>query len=105
MIHRPRIVEASRTKNRGPVRTLPVLLLAAGLIASLTSCAQGPFAQGCDSPVSAGDASAFITADGAFGTKPTVDFPTPIVTKRTERSTLTRGVGAELREGDVAVFQ
>ncbi len=105
MIHRPRIVEASRTKNRGPVRTLPVLLLAAGLIASLTSCAQGPFAQGCDSPVSAGDASAFITADGAFGTKPTVDFPTPIVTKRTERSTLTPGDGAELREGDVAVFQ
>jgi peptidylprolyl isomerase len=82
-----------------------VLLLAAGLIASLTSCAQGPFAQGCDSPVSAGDASAFITADGAFGSKPTVDFPTPVVTKRTERSTLIPGHGNELHEGDVAVFK
>ncbi len=105
MDHRPRIVEAPRTKNRGPVRTLPVLLLAAGLIASLTSCAQGPFTQGCDAPVSTGDASAFITADGAFGTKPAVDFPTPVVTRHTELSTLIAGDGAQLREGDVAVFQ
>lgn len=87
------------------MRTLPVLLLAAGLIASLTSCAQGPLGQGCDAPVSEGDASAFITAEGALGTKPTVDFPTPVVTKHTELSTLIPGDGAELREGDVAVFQ
>lgn len=87
------------------MRTLPVLLLAAGLIASLTSCAQVPFARGCDSPVSAGDASAVVTANGTFGAKPTVDFPTPVVTKKTERSTLIAGDGDELREGDIAVFK
>ena len=104
-MHPPRIIEAPRTKNRGPVRTIPVLFVAAGMIVSLTSCAQGPFAQGCDSPVSSGDASQVVTADGSFGTKPTVDFPTPVVTKRTELSTLIPGDGAELREGDIAVFK
>lgn len=91
--------------KRGPVRTFPVLLLAAGIIASLTSCAQGPFGASCDSPVSSGDASEIVTATGKFGSKPTVDFPTPVVTKKTERSILIAGDGEELHDGDVAVFQ
>ncbi|GAA3744776.1 FKBP-type peptidyl-prolyl cis-trans isomerase [Leifsonia bigeumensis] len=87
------------------MRTLPVLLLAAGIIASLTSCAQGPFGSGCDSPVSSGDASEVVTATGEFGSTPTIDFPTPVVTKKTERSTLIAGDGEELHDGDVAVFK
>lgn len=87
------------------MRTLPALLLTATLVASLTSCAGGPFGSGCDSPVSAGDASAVVTATGKFDTKPTVEFPTPVVTKKTERSELLPGNGAPLEEGQAAVLK
>lgn len=87
------------------MRTLPALLLAAGIVASLSSCAQGPFAPGCDSPVAAGDASALVSATGRFGTAPAIDFPTPVIAKKTERSTLITGEGEQLHDGDVAVFQ
>ena len=90
--------------KRGPVRTRPALLLAAGIIASLTSCAGDPFAQGC-SPVPAGDASVVVTVTGKFDSTPTVDFPTPVVTKKLERSELLPGKGASLGDGDVAVFK
>lgn len=87
------------------MRTLPALLLTATLVASLTSCAGGPFASGCDSPVSVGDASAVVTATGTFDSKPTVEFPTPVVTKKTERSELLPGKGAPLQEGQTAVLK
>ena len=91
--------------NRGSVRTLPVLLLAAGVVAGLTSCATTPFSQPCDSTIAAGDASNVVTATGKLGTAPDVDFPTPVVTKKTERSVLIEGTGPTLAEGDVAVFK
>lgn len=87
------------------MRTLPALLLTATLVASLTSCAGGPFSQGCDSPVSAGDASTVVTATGKFDSKPTIEFPTPVVTKKTERSELLPGKGAPLDEGETAMIK
>lgn len=91
--------------NRGPVRTLPVLLLAAGIVASLSSCATAPFSQSCDSTVGPGDASSVVTASGKLGTIPTVDFPTPVVTKKLERSALIAGDGQSLAAGDVAIIK
>ncbi len=91
--------------NRGTVRTIPALLLTAGLIASLTSCAGSTFAQGCDSPVLSGDASAIVSASGAFGDKPTVDFPTPLVTTKLQRSVLIPGTGAPLQPGQTALIK
>ena len=91
--------------NRGSVRTLPVLLLAAGIVASLSSCATAPFSQSCDSTVHSGDASDVVTATGKFGTVPTVNFPTPVVTKKLERSDLITGAGHALAAGDVAVIK
>lgn len=87
------------------MRTLPVLLLAAGIVASLSSCATAPFSQACDSTVASGDASAVVTATGKLGAIPTVNFPTPIVTKKLERSNLISGTGHALAAGDVAVIK
>jgi peptidylprolyl isomerase len=91
--------------NRGSVRTLPVLLLAAGVVAGLTSCATTPFSAPCGSTVTSGDASEVVTATGKLGAAPTVDFPTPVVTKKLERTELIKGTGPALGEGDVAIFQ
>ena len=87
------------------MRTLPVLLLAAGIVASLTSCATAPFSQSCTSTVQSGNASDVVTATGAFGSQPTVSFPTPIVTKNIERTELLPGDGPAVSEGDVVVIK
>lgn len=87
------------------MRTLPVLLLAAGIVASLSACATAPFSGSCDSSVTSGSASAVVSATGEFGTAPTVNFPTPIVTKNLQRSELITGTGQELASGDVAVIK
>lgn len=91
--------------NRGSVRALPVLLLTAGIVASLTSCATAPFAQSCTPTVHSGDATAVITATGTFGSKPTVKFPTPIVTKGVERAETLTGTGPTVTDGDVVVIK
>lgn len=87
------------------MRTLPVLLLAAGIVASLSSCATTPFSDTCTPHATSGDASSVITADGAFGKEPTINFPTPIVTQKTERSELITGAGHKLAAGDVAIIK
>lgn len=87
------------------MRTLPVLLLAAGIVASLSSCATAPFSVGCDSDVTSGPASSVVTATGKFGATPTVNFPTPIVTKTLERSELITGTGPELATGNVVLMK
>ena len=87
------------------MRTLPVLLLAAGIVASLSSCATAPFSEGCDSTVTSGSASSVVTATGDFGAAPTINFPTPIVTKKIERTDLIAGDGPVLAAGDVALMK
>ncbi|MCU1439469.1 MAG: peptidylprolyl isomerase [Rhodoglobus sp.] len=75
------------------MRKLPALVVAAGLMVSLTSCAGGPtlFA-GCESTGNA----ALVTAAGAFGADPEADFPTPLVAKRAELSVTQEGDGADV---------
>lgn len=87
------------------MRTLPVLLLAVGIVASLSSCATAPFSESCDSDLTSGPASSVVTASGAFGTPPTIDFPTPVITQKTERSELIAGTGQRLSAGDVVVMK
>ncbi len=87
------------------MRTLPVLLLAVGIVASLSSCATAPFSQGCDSTVTSGPASSVVTATGALGSAPTVNFPTPLITKKIERSELITGTGHQITDGDVVVMK
>jgi len=87
------------------VRTLPVLLLAVGVVASLASCATAPFSNACAPTVHSGDASEVISAQGDFGDQPVVDFPTPIKTSSLQRTELLPGDGAVLAEGDIAVIK
>lgn len=87
------------------MRTLPVLLLAVGIVASVSSCATTPFSEGCDSAITSGPASSLVSATGAFGAEPTINFPTPIITKNLERSELITGTGPELASGDVVLLQ
>jgi peptidylprolyl isomerase len=55
---------------------------------------------GCDPAYEAGDSSSVVTAEGSFGVKPKVDFPTPLVVKTPEVSLIDAGDGPQVRDGD-----
>jgi len=80
------------------VRTIPALVVTVGLLASLTACAgpSGPGDSGCPAT---GDAASVVTATGAFGEKPEVRVPSPIVTTETQVSTLIAGDGDRVVDG------
>lgn len=87
------------------MRTFPVLLLAAGILASLslTSCSTQPFSGTCDSTVTSGPASELVSVTGDFGVAPTVNFPTPVTTNTIERSELIKGTGPTVSTGDLVL--
>ncbi len=91
-------------KQTALIATTGVLLL------SLTACSSpGATMADCEPVVSAGPASDLITVDGAFGTAPDVDFPTPLKTDTTERSEIIAGSGDPVVNGqkiqiDLSVF-
>ena len=87
------------------MRTLPVLIIAAGLIASLTSCSPGDSVQACDTSVVSGDASSVVTATGPFGSAPKIAFPTPLVTKKLQSTQLLAGSGEPLQSGQTALIK
>ncbi|KQP55457.1 FKBP-type peptidyl-prolyl cis-trans isomerase [Agreia sp. Leaf283] len=79
------------------------LILSAGLLATLSACASttSGLADGDCSPLAQpGSASETITAAGDPGAA-TLDFATPLVSKKTERSVLTAGSGPAAQVGDV----
>ncbi len=91
------------------MRKLPALIVAAALVASLAACSSNstssnPAAANC-TPTASGDASTLVTAKGAFLAKPTVNFPTPLVTKKVQVTDLTVGKGMTLQSGDFADLQ
>ena len=66
-------------------------------MAVLTACSSpATNAAGCDAPVKEGDASKLVMVTGEFGAVPTVDFPTPLKTKTTQRSEIIAGKGDAL---------
>ncbi|SDK14812.1 peptidylprolyl isomerase [Cryobacterium psychrotolerans] len=69
------------------------------LIVALTACAPGTNEAGCEAPVKEGAASKLVEVDGKFGSKPKVDFPTPLKAKTTERSEVIAGEGKGLATG------
>lgn len=70
------------------------------LIAALTACAgPGTNDADCDAPVKEGAASKLVKVEGDFGSKPKVDFPTPLKAKTTERSEIIAGEGDGLVTG------
>jgi FKBP-type peptidyl-prolyl cis-trans isomerase len=87
------------------VRKSVALIVAAGFVAVTAGCSSVPQASGCDPITSPGDASSVVTATGDIGTEATVKFPTPVITKKVETSTLTVGSGDTLLPGQVADIQ
>jgi peptidylprolyl isomerase len=89
---------------------VPALLGAAALLAaSLAGCTAIPGFGGCQPAYQSGDASSIVTATGKVGSKPKVDFPTPLVSATPEVSVIEAGDGALVRDGsqvdfDIAVF-
>ncbi|OII14947.1 hypothetical protein BIU97_15680 [Curtobacterium sp. MCBA15_009] len=81
------------------MRTIPALLVTIGLAVSLTACASngaGTTPSSCAAP---GDASAAVTATGAFGKEPKVSIPNGLTTKGTQVSVLRHGDGRQVDEG------
>jgi FKBP-type peptidyl-prolyl cis-trans isomerase len=87
------------------VRKSVALIVAAGFVAVTAGCSSIPQANGCDPITSPGDASSVVTAEGKIGTEATVSFPTPVITKKIETSTVTVGSGDKLLPGQVADIQ
>ncbi len=87
------------------VRTLPALVIAAGLLVTLAACAP-PVTNlaGCVSPFAAGDNSNAVTASGRVGSAPRVDFPTPLVAKDGQVSVLERGDGPVAYPGSTVEY-
>ena len=83
--------------ERGLVRRVPALLIAAGLlVATLTGCTS---AANANCGVQAGDASKLVHVAGGFGKKHTIDFPTPLYSPTLQRSTVKLGTGEALHNG------
>ncbi|HEX7834906.1 MAG TPA: FKBP-type peptidyl-prolyl cis-trans isomerase, partial [Pseudolysinimonas sp.] len=82
-------------------KRVPALLGAVALLtASLAGCSLIPGFGGCQPVYTAGDSSTLVTAEGSFGVKPTVSFPTPLVVKTPEVSVIDAGDGRQIRDGD-----
>ncbi len=87
------------------MRKLVSVVLAAGLLASLTACVNGALGAGCDPLYASGSNAKLVTAKGKIGADPKAQFATPLVGKKTEISTVVKGDGAVIEPGAAAVIQ
>jgi hypothetical protein len=85
--------------KRGFVRKLSALLAVAIVVPTLVACSSP--SNECVFP--SGDASSVVTAEGAIGSEPQIDMPTPVVAERTEVSIVTEGEGDVLTNGQPAL--
>ncbi|HEY0258581.1 MAG TPA: FKBP-type peptidyl-prolyl cis-trans isomerase [Lacisediminihabitans sp.] len=85
------------------MRKTTALIAALAVLAGLTACADGTTAAGCNPLVSSGSASSVVTATGKFGVAPKVTIPTPLYTKKTEKSVIIAGKGAAVQNGQPVV--
>lgn len=96
----------SVSKKRVFVRKLAIVALSAGVVVSLTGCANGPFDSAACSPLyDAGSNSALVSADGDFSADPEATFPTPIVAGDIESQSTIVGDGESLDNSDIASLQ
>ena len=83
-----------------PAKRVPALLGATALLAAtLAGCSAVPGFGGCDPVFGGGESSSLVTATGASGGSPEVDFPTPLVVKKPQVSVLKAGDGALVTDG------
>ena len=87
------------------MRKIIALTAAAGLLVTLAACSTSAPSGACEPGVTSGDSSSIVTADGAFGKEPTATFPTPLVSDGIQVSTIDKGKGATIFDGQYANFQ
>jgi len=87
------------------VRRFVSVVLAAGLLGSLTACVSAPTLNGCTPDYVAGDSSKLVTATGELGAEPDAEFPTPLVADKVQASVITTGDGDVVDPGDATVLQ
>lgn len=93
--------------ERGFVRKLPALVVAAGLLVALTACGGSPASNlaNCVPEFDSGKASAQVDATGTFGKDPKASFPTPLYSKKIEVTQVKAGKGLPLYPGQLVNFQ
>ncbi|EAR24094.1 peptidylprolyl isomerase [marine actinobacterium PHSC20C1] len=88
------------------MRKLAVVALSAGVLVSLSGCANGPFDLAACTPLyDSGSNSALVTAGGDLSSDPEAEFPTPLIAKNVESQTISVGDGEQVNAGDIATVQ
>lgn len=87
------------------MQKLPAIVVAVGVLASLSGCAGSPFASGCTPTYSEGSNASLVTASGGFSSDPKADFPTPLIAKKPQVHVIDKGDGAVVDAGDAAEVQ
>ena len=85
---------------RSIARVVALVSSAVVVSAALAGCTSAP---ACTPTIGEGSAS-LVTAPGALGTKPTVDFPGTLVSEKPSVATLSTGTGAVVENGDYVDF-
>lgn len=87
------------------MRKTSALIVAAGLLISVSACASGPGQSNCTPTYLPGESSKLVTADGSFGAQTAADFPTPLYAKGPEVSVVKAGDGPALEDGQFAFVE
>jgi hypothetical protein len=88
--------------RRSPLsRPLTAVLAAVLVSGALAGCTSATIDGGCVSKFAPGDASSAVTATGDIGDAPDVEFPTPLIAEKTQRSVLISGDGEPAAAGSV----
>ncbi len=87
------------------MRRFVSIVLAAGLLASLSACATAPTLNGCTPAFQAGESSKLVESDGTFGGDPEATFPTPLVAKKPQSSVVSAGDGDVVEPGSTVTTQ
>ncbi len=95
-----RLDSSKEVSVRSISRLVAVVASAAVLSATLVGCAP---ATACEPTLPEGSA-ALVTAPGALGTKPTVDFPKPLVSRKSAVAVVQEGNGRLITNGDYVDF-
>jgi len=96
----------SVSKKRVFVRKLAVVAVSAGVVISLSGCANGPFdVFACTPAYSSGSNSELVTAAGGFSVDPDAEFPTPLISESVESSIIIEGAGETVGAEDVTTLQ
>ncbi len=91
--------------TRRSARTASALVLTGALVGSLVACSSPFTSDACVPVVPEGDSASLVTASGAFGTPPRVDFPTPLRSETAQSAVIDAGEGDQITAGQIVDFQ